>query len=55
MEAEHACALAKKEKETRDAHHYLDTGIRQKRYRKTVSSQGQEDLDTNRGAAGQKT
>jgi hypothetical protein len=33
----------------------LATGIRPKRYRASASMQGQEDLDTNRGAAGQKT
>jgi hypothetical protein len=35
--------------------HHLDTGIRSNRYREGASRQGQEDLDTNQGAAGKKT
>ena len=47
--------LAKKEEENLRSAHYLDTGVRPKRYRESVNEQGQEDLDTNRGVAGRKT
>jgi hypothetical protein len=53
--AEHASAWLNKRKEIRKTLHYLDTGIRPERYRESVRRKGQEDLDTNRGAAGQKT
>jgi len=55
IEVGQASTLAEKEKETREAPHYLDTEIRPKRYRESARKQGQEDLDTNRGAVGQKT
>src|SRR4029077_3468236 len=45
----------KKKKKTRRATHYLDTRIRPKRYKESARRQGQENLDTNRGAAGRKT
>ena len=53
--AEHASAWLNKREEIRKTLHYLDTGIRPKRYRGSVNGQGQEDLDTNQGAAGRKT
>src|SRR4029077_15613298 len=45
----------KKKKKTRRGIHYLDTGIRPKRYKESARKQGRADLDTNRGAVGQKT
>src|SRR5580765_895337 len=45
----------KKRKKTRRATHYLDTGIRPKRYKESARMQGQENLDTNRGVAERKT
>lgn len=53
--AESACPKLTMRKKGRKARHDLDTGIRPKRYRERVRRQGQKDLDTNRGAAGQKT
>ena len=50
-----AYAWLNKRKEIRKTPRYLDTGIRPKRYRESVRRKGQEDLGTNRGAAGQKT
>ena len=44
-----------REEENRKTAILLDTGISPKRYRENISSLGQEDLDTSRGAVGQKT
>jgi hypothetical protein len=53
--AETAGSRLEKRKKDGKTRRDLDTGIRPKRYRERVRRQGQEDLDTNRGAARQKT
>jgi len=55
MEAEQVRALIKMDEKNQRSRSLLDTGICPKRYREIVSRRGQEDLDTNRGAAGRKT
>jgi hypothetical protein len=55
MESMLICELAEKKRKLRREIRYLDTGIRPNRYKESARTQGQEDLDTNRGAAGQKT
>jgi hypothetical protein len=49
------CVASQIIKETGKIHRILDTGIELKGYRASLSNRDQEDLDTNRGAAGQKT
>jgi len=55
MEIGQACALDGEDEGNQRSTSLEDTGIRPKRYRKNVSLSHQEDLDTNRGMAGQKT